>query len=73
MIAGCFSEIRADSAVFCRKRGTYKTLDFMPIYLRVLGTLGRDKPIAVLLVLANMLVAGLQFVDPLLFVLAGTN
>ena len=37
------------------------------IYARVIATLRRDARIAVLLAVANILVAGLQFLDPILF------
>ncbi len=37
------------------------------IYARVIATLGRDRRIAVLLAVANVLVAGFQFLDPILF------
>ena len=37
------------------------------IYRRVLSSLGADRRLAVVLGLANILLAGLQFLDPLLF------
>ena len=37
------------------------------LYARALGELGRDRKVAVWLALANVVVAGLQFLDPLLF------
>ena len=40
---------------------------FLRVYGRVLGMLGRDLRIAALLTGANVLVAGLQFIDPMLF------
>jgi ATP-binding cassette, subfamily B, beta-glucan exporter len=40
---------------------------FLKVYGRVFGLLGRDLRIAALLVAANVMVAGLQFLDPLLF------
>jgi ATP-binding cassette, subfamily B, beta-glucan exporter len=40
---------------------------FLRIYGRVLGLLGRDLRIAGLLAAANLMVAGLQFLDPVLF------
>jgi ATP-binding cassette subfamily B protein len=40
---------------------------FFNVYRRVLGLLGRDLRIAGLLAGANLLVAGLQFLDPVLF------
>ncbi len=40
---------------------------FLKVYGRVLGLLGPDRPIAALLVLANLAMAGLQFLDPILF------
>jgi glucan exporter ATP-binding protein len=40
---------------------------FLRTYLRALGTLRQHSWIAAMLVLANLVVAGLQFVDPLLF------
>ncbi len=40
---------------------------FFKIYGRVLSSLGNDKRLAVLLGVANVLVAGLQFLDPVLF------
>src|SRR3984957_2272882 len=40
---------------------------FFKIYGRVLGLLGRDIRIAGFLALANLMVAGLQFLDPVLF------
>ncbi len=40
---------------------------FFQIYRRVLASLGNDKRLAVLLGVANVLVAGLQFLDPVLF------
>ncbi len=40
---------------------------FLSIYRRVLGSLGKDTRLAWLLALANIIVAGLQFLDPVLF------
>ena len=40
---------------------------FLNIYRRVLSSLGSDKRLAALLVAANIIVAGLQFLDPVLF------
>ncbi|MGE0226154.1 MAG: glucan ABC transporter ATP-binding protein/ permease [Acetobacteraceae bacterium] len=40
---------------------------FLKIYGRVLGLLGRDLRVAWLLAGANLMVAGLQFLDPILF------
>lgn len=40
---------------------------FIKIYRRVLATLGNDKRLAVTLAVANIIVAGLQFLDPVLF------
>ena len=40
---------------------------FFKIYGRVLGLLGRDMRIAGFLAFANLMVAGLQFLDPVLF------
>jgi len=40
---------------------------FVRVYGRSLGSLGRDKPVALLLAGANLLVAALQFLDPVLF------
>ena len=40
---------------------------FFRVYGRVLGLLGRDIRVAGFLALANLLVAGLQFLDPVLF------
>jgi ATP-binding cassette subfamily B protein len=40
---------------------------FLRVYARVVGLLGRDLRVAALLALANLAVAGLQFVDPVLF------
>ena len=40
---------------------------FLNIYRRVLSSLGSDKKLAALLVCANIIVAGLQFLDPVLF------
>ncbi len=40
---------------------------FLKIYGRVLGALGNDKRLAVMLGVANLIVAGLQFLDPVLF------
>ncbi|HST76717.1 MAG TPA: ABC transporter transmembrane domain-containing protein, partial [Acetobacteraceae bacterium] len=40
---------------------------FVRVYGRVLGLLGPDRRIAAFLVLANLAVAGLQFLDPVLF------
>ena len=42
-------------------------MTFLRIYLRVLATLRPNAGIAAALVVANLVVAGLQFVDPLLF------
>jgi ATP-binding cassette, subfamily B, beta-glucan exporter len=42
-------------------------LNLVRIYARVIATLGRDARIAVLLAVANVFVAGLQFLDPILF------
>ncbi len=43
------------------------SMRFFKIYGRVLGSLGNDKRLAVMLGVANLIVAGLQFLDPLLF------
>src|ERR1700677_4016944 len=40
---------------------------FLRTYGRVLGLLGRDIRVAGFLALANLMVAGLQFLDPVLF------
>ena len=40
---------------------------FLKIYHRVLSTLGGDKRLAIMLGVANVIVAGLQFMDPVLF------
>ena len=40
---------------------------FLNIYRRVLSSLGSDKRLAALLIIANVIVAGLQFLDPVLF------
>ena len=40
---------------------------FLKIYQRVLGALGNDKRLAIMLGVANIIVAGLQFMDPVLF------
>lgn len=40
---------------------------FLQVYDRVLGLLGRDIRVAGFLALANLIVAGLQFLDPILF------
>ena len=40
---------------------------FLKIYARVIALLGHEKRLVVVLVLANLLIAGLQFLDPLLF------
>src|ERR1700712_3876879 len=40
---------------------------FFRVYGRVLGLLGRDIRVAGFLALANLMVAGLQFLDPVLF------
>ncbi len=40
---------------------------FMKIYGRVLAALGGDKRLAIMLGAANLIVAGLQFLDPVLF------
>ncbi len=40
---------------------------FFNLYGRVLGALGNDKRLAVMLGVANIIVAGLQFLDPVLF------
>ncbi len=40
---------------------------FLNIYGRVLSSLGNDKRLAALLIVANVMVAGLQFLDPVLF------
>jgi ATP-binding cassette, subfamily B, beta-glucan exporter len=42
-------------------------MKFVRVYGRVIATLGRDMKVAVMLTVANLLVAGLQFVDPVLF------
>ncbi len=42
-------------------------MQFLKTYARVLGLLGRDLRIAMLLGGANLIVAGLQFLDPILF------
>lgn len=46
---------------------TAPPLSFFTVYRRVIGLLGRDLWIAGLLVFANLAVAGLQFLDPVLF------
>ena len=40
---------------------------FLKIYQRVLSALGHDKRLAIMLGVANVIVAGLQFMDPVLF------
>jgi glucan exporter ATP-binding protein len=40
---------------------------FLKIYQRVLAALGNDKRLAIMLGAANIIVAGLQFMDPVLF------
>ena len=40
---------------------------FLRVYSRVIGLLGRDLRVAALLSFANLMVAGLQFLDPVLF------
>jgi len=40
---------------------------FFKIYHRVLASLGNDRRLAALLICANIIVAGLQFLDPVLF------
>ena len=40
---------------------------FLKTYGRVLGLLGSDRPVAFVLVFANLATAGLQFLDPVLF------
>ncbi len=40
---------------------------FLKIYARVLASLGGDKRLAIMLGAANLIVAGLQFLDPVLF------
>ena len=40
---------------------------FLNIYARVLAALGNDKRLAIMLGAANLIVAGLQFLDPVLF------
>jgi ATP-binding cassette, subfamily B, beta-glucan exporter len=42
-------------------------MQFLKVYRRVLGMLGGDKRVAFLLGIANIVVAGLQFLDPVLF------
>ncbi|HEY0420599.1 MAG TPA: glucan ABC transporter ATP-binding protein/ permease [Acetobacteraceae bacterium] len=42
-------------------------MKFFAVYRRVLSVLGRDLRVAMLLALANLAVAGLHFLDPLLF------
>src|ERR1700759_564576 len=42
-------------------------MSFMKIYGRVLHALGSDKRLAAMLGIANLIVAGLQFLDPVLF------
>jgi hypothetical protein len=42
-------------------------MPILTIYRRVLSMLGNDNRLAVLLGLANIVVAGLQFLDPVLF------
>jgi ATP-binding cassette subfamily B protein len=42
-------------------------MGFFKIYGRVLGSLGDDKRLAIMLGVANVIVAGLQFLDPVLF------
>src|ERR1700761_2453624 len=48
----------------CRGQGQMR---FFRIYGRVLGLLGRDIRVAGFLAFANLMVAGLQFLDPVLF------
>jgi len=47
----------------CQNEG----LGFYRIYKQALGVLGRDKRLAALLAVANIIVAGLTFMDPVLF------
>ncbi len=42
-------------------------MSFLKIYGRVLSSLGSDKRLAIMLGIANLIVAGLQFLDPVLF------
>ena len=42
-------------------------MSFLKIYGRVLSSLGSDRRLAVMLGIANLIVAGLQFLDPVLF------
>jgi ATP-binding cassette subfamily B protein len=42
-------------------------MTFLRIYLRAIGTLRQSMWVAIMLVVANLVVAALQFVDPLLF------
>jgi glucan exporter ATP-binding protein len=42
-------------------------MNLLRVYARVIATLGRDARIAALLAVANLVVAGLQFLDPVLF------
>src|ERR1700712_4082979 len=44
-----------------------RSMRFFKVYGRVLGLLGRDIRIAGFLAFANLIVAGLQFLDPVLF------
>src|ERR1700712_5916119 len=44
-----------------------RKMRFFKTYGRVLGLLGRDIRVAGFLALANLMVAGLQFLDPVLF------
>ena len=64
------------SPAYCRGTGHRGALavsagtgrcDFSEVYGRVLGLLGRDIRIAGFLAFANLMVAGLQFLDPVLF------
>jgi glucan exporter ATP-binding protein len=50
-----------------RGRAWLGGMNVLRVYFRVIAILGRDKPIVVVLTLANVAVAGLQFLDPLLF------
>jgi ATP-binding cassette subfamily B protein len=42
-------------------------MNLLRVYARVIATLGRDARIAAMLAVANLVVAGLQFLDPVLF------
>src|SRR3954467_15760162 len=63
----CPSTLTHWQAKTARLHGDEFDMRFLRVYGRVLGLLGRDIRVAGFLAVANLIVAGLQFLDPVLF------